>query len=165
MGSTSSRDMIRNCPHEAQGEVCPPLRMSLPRNSHLFTNAEAVREILLDRNETLEGGIKPNRIGLLTGDGLFSLNGDIHSEHRKRIQRVFHRGFLPDYAEIMADAAMSKVFAWREGHVIDAYQEMRQLARVVILRAVLGSPATNGIELAYSALSESLVLFDRCTRL
>ena len=81
----------------------------------------------------------------LLGDGLLTIDGDLHRRARRIMLPAFHREAIAAAIETMVEEAERALAGWRVGETVDIYHWARELAMRIAMRALLGlDPADRG---------------------
>jgi cytochrome P450 len=91
----------------------------------------------------------------LLGDGLLNTDGAYHREFRMLLLPAFHREHIAAVAETMVEQALGAAEALQEGHEVEIYGWVRELAMGIALRVLLGMEATEGREQTLAAAFEA----------
>jgi cytochrome P450 len=118
----------------------------------LLSHPDHVRQVLVDRAADFTKGRLMQRARRLLGDGLLTSEGDMHRQQRRRIQPVFTRERLQEYAALVPKLAGSQMAGWREGSPLRVDTEMDALAMRIVVQALLGT----SIEAEVPALGRAL---------
>jgi cytochrome P450 len=122
---------------QEQGDVA---RFRLGRaDAVLLSHPDHVRQVLVDRAGDFTKGRLMQRARRLLGDGLLTSEGDMHRRQRRRIQPVFTRERLQEYAALVPTLAALQMTGWRVGMPVRVDAEMDALAMKVVVRALLGT--------------------------
>jgi cytochrome P450 len=99
---------------------------------------EHIRYFLVEhpRNFTKVGiatgqGLKP-----FLGDGLLTIDGDMHRRQRKLVQPAFHKHRVDNYAHTMTQFAQEMLDKWQPGAVVNIASEMQQLTLRIITKTL-----------------------------
>ena len=76
-------------------------------------------------------GLKP-----LLGDGLLTIDGDMHRQQRKLVQPAFHKHRVDSYADTMTQFAQEMLDHWQPGTVVNIVSELRQLTLRIITKTL-----------------------------
>ena len=76
-------------------------------------------------------GLKP-----LLGDGLVTIDGEMHRQQRKLVQPAFHKHRVDRYADIMTQLTQEMLDRWQPGSVINISSEMRQLTLHIVTKTL-----------------------------
>jgi retinoid hydroxylase len=91
----------------------------------------------------------------LLGDGLLNTDGAYHRNFRMLLLPAFHREYIASLADTMIEEALAATEALREGHVLELYHWVRELALRIALRGLLGMEVTGGREQTLAAAFEA----------
>jgi cytochrome P450 len=120
-----------------QGDVA---RFRLGRtDAVLLSHPDHVRQVLVERAGDFTKGRLMQRARRLLGDGLLTSEDDMHRQQRRRIQPVFTRERLQQYAALVPGLAASQTAGWRESAAVRVDAEMDALAMRVVIRSLLGT--------------------------
>src|SRR5213078_760693 len=67
-------------------------------------------------------------IKLFLGDGLLTIDGDMHRQQRRLVQPAFHKHRVESYAHTMTQFTQEMLDHWQPGTVVNIASEMQQLA-------------------------------------
>jgi cytochrome P450 len=76
-------------------------------------------------------GLKP-----LFGDGLLTIDGDMHRQQRKLVQPAFHKHRIDRYADTMTQFTQEMLDHWQPGAVVNIASELRQLTLRIITKTL-----------------------------
>ncbi|MBA0052761.1 cytochrome P450 [Streptomyces sp. AJS327] len=97
-------------------EAGPLVRIHLGTMPICFaTSSELTYEVLATKGRYFEKGRLFDRMQPLVGRGLATATGDVHRQHRRMIQPVFHHERIADYTRIMARQAEALADSWEPG--------------------------------------------------
>jgi len=100
------------------------------------------------------------RLKLLTGDGLFTSEGDFWLRQRRLTQPAFHRQRLDEWAKITTDATEVLLRDWqplaKSGEAFDVTTEMMRLTLQVVGRTLFSTDLGAEAEKIYGALTIAL---------
>ena len=104
----------------------------------LFFRPEHVRYILTENPRNF---VKPNRGGganlrYLLGDGLLTIDGDLHRQQRRLVQPVFHKRRVESYADVMVQLTEEMLAKWQPGTEINIANAMQQLTLSIIAKTL-----------------------------
>jgi cytochrome P450 len=134
-----------------------------PRRGYLITNPADVRHVLQDNARNYRKSPLYEKLRLSLGNGLLTSEGEFWLRQRRIAQPAFHRQRIAALAGVMVDAAGEVTRHWETiastGRPVDVDQEMMQLTRTVVLRALLGTdlgPFTTQVDAAWSLMNEHI---------
>ncbi|MSP11844.1 MAG: cytochrome P450 [Chloroflexi bacterium] len=100
------------------------------------TRAESVRYVLIENARNFMNREVYFSLIPLLGDGLLTIDGDLHKQHRRLVQPAFHRRRVESYGDLMTAYALETVEHWRPGQVLDMVREMQKLTLKVVAKAL-----------------------------
>lgn len=125
----------------------------LTSNVVVLLGPEANHHLLVSnaKNFSWREGSMGNLIPLL-GDGLLTIDGDMHRRSRKVMLPAFAREKVMNTYGVIDEEVEGAVAKWRAGQQIDIYTWTRDLALRIAMRALMGinpdAPGTDNHELA-----------------
>ena len=103
----------------------------------LFNKPEHVHSILVEHAYDFDKGVAiHNTFRPAIGDGIFSSEGDFHRHQRKLMSPPFQPRHIASYADIMGYYGEQIQQTWPDGSVIDVNQQMTNLTRSIIGKAL-----------------------------
>ncbi|HEY7480785.1 MAG TPA: cytochrome P450 [Gemmatimonadales bacterium] len=105
----------------------------------LLSHPDHVQQVLVDDAEAFRKGRLMQRARRLLGDGLLTSEGELHRCQRRRLQPAFCRHQLATYAEAVPRLAARAAERWVESDALDLSAAMDQLARAIVVQALLGT--------------------------
>jgi cytochrome P450 len=117
----------------------------------LLSHPRHVRYILLDnpRNFTC----REARIDVVevAGDGLLTIDGEVHRHHRRQVQPAFHKKRVETYADVMIRYTLEMLSHWRSGQHIEMVQAMRELTMRIVAKCLFNTdPVSQLVDLSDS---------------
>ena len=96
---------------------------------------EHIRYFLLENPHNF---IKPTlpSVKLFLGDGLLTIEGDIHRQQRKLVQPAFHKQHVNKYATIMTQFTQEMLSNWKHSQIVDIADEMQKLTLRIIVKTL-----------------------------
>ena len=106
----------------------------------MFTNPEAIRQILTGNEDELRGGeafiaLQP----LLGATSILALDGARHQRERRLMMPPFHGERMLAYGETMRAIAGRAIERWPVGRPFPIHREMQAITLEVILRTIFGA--------------------------
>jgi cytochrome P450 len=134
-----------------------------PRRGYLVSNPDDVRHVLQDNARNYHKSPLYDKLRMFLGNGLLTSEGDFWLRQRRIAQPAFHRQRMTALAGVMAEAARDAAARWQPlastGIPVDVDEEMMQLTRTVVVRALLGAdlgPFTSTIDQAWTTINEHI---------
>lgn len=93
----------------------------------LLSHPDDVKRVLVTNQRSFSKGVGTESLKPLVGDGLLTLEGDVHLRQRRLIQPAFHRERITGYAAVMAEHAERAQAGWRDGETRDVHEDMMRL--------------------------------------
>jgi cytochrome P450 len=109
------------------------------REAILLSNPQHVRDVLIEQAAAFTKGRLMQRARRLLGNGLLTSEGSVHHVQRRRIQPVFARDRLEQYAAQVPEIVARQTARWRSGRPVRVDLEMDRLAMTVVARTLLGA--------------------------
>ena len=75
-------------------------------------------------------------VKLFLGDGLLTIEGDMHRQQRKLVQPAFHKQSVNKYATIMTQFTQETLINWEHAKILDIADEMQQLTLRIIVKTL-----------------------------
>jgi cytochrome P450 len=133
----------------------------LNRRGYLITNPRDIRHVLQDNARNYHKSPLYKKLQIFFGNGLLTSEDDFWLRQRRIAQPAFHRQRIAALAGVMAEAAREAVAHWdalaAAGRPVDIAEEMMQITRTVVVRALLGGdlgPYAGKIDEAWSIINE-----------
>ena len=133
------------------------------RRGFLITNPADVRHVLQDNARSYHKSPLYDKLRMSLGNGLLTSEDDFWLRQRRIAQPAFHRQRIVALASVMADAARETADRWQSiagrEEPTDVGEEMMQLTRTVVLRALLGAdlgPFASTIDNAWTIINEHI---------
>jgi cytochrome P450 len=106
------------------------------RPAYIVNSPDLVRRMLVADAHGFEIGALLDKVRPFIGNGLITLRGTTHRQHRRLLQPAFHRSRIARYADVMRGLAAARADSWQEGRQIAADVEMMELAMAVVGRTL-----------------------------
>jgi cytochrome P450 len=99
---------------------------------------EHIRYFLIEnsRNFIKQTATGNTGVKLFLGDGLLTIDGDMHRQQRKLVQPAFHKHSVNKSADIITQFAQEMLNTWEYGKVVDIADEMQKLTLRIILKTL-----------------------------
>jgi len=132
-----------------------------PFPGYLFNHPDDVRDILVTKNASMH---KPNvtkqAVKDISGENLFSSDGDYWKTQRKLIAPAFHTQRIREYADIMVDYALAMVNRWQADSVYDMYHEMTDVTMNIVVKTLFDVDITTDTSELGSAMNTVFQIAD-----
>lgn len=108
---------------------------------HFVSHPDGVEHVLQTNQQNYQKGKLFNKpVGLLTGNGLVTSEGDFWRRQRRLVQPAFHRQRVSSYASVVTSAAEDMLKKWetyaKSGEQFDVADEMTRLTLRIAGRAL-----------------------------
>jgi cytochrome P450 len=94
---------------------------------YAFFTPEAVRAVLIDHAHSFSNREINEPLVSFLGDGLLTIDGDLHKQHRHLLLPAFHRKHVESYHDTMALYTQRLLDSWEAGQQVDMLHEMQRL--------------------------------------
>lgn len=121
------------------------VRLHLGGPTWLLNDPRAVKHVLVDAAERYEKTPKLTTASgrALSGAGLHTATGNEHLHLRRMVQPLFHRHVVAGHEALVLATAERWMRGWRDGQVIDLWQEMLGVSQQIMLHALFGDDFTD----------------------
>ncbi|MBX3001002.1 MAG: cytochrome P450 [Caldilineaceae bacterium] len=148
----------------------PVTRIRLgPVTQYVITEAEGAHHVLQknSRNYTKEQSFMDvARLALISGDDLFTSDGDPWLHRRRLMQPVFHRRVVNNFRDIIVEESARMLDRWPHGQMLDLEAAMMDVTMSIIGRSMLSQNILDDHPQLYHAFSEvSGFVLDKATTL
>ena len=132
---------------------------------YLFSDPEAVREVLVTQASAMHKGYMIRRVRALLesvlGNGLLISEPPFHTQQRRLVAPAFHRERLAGYGRMATDAARERMAGWTDGARVDLAAEVSELTLVLIARALFSADLSSTARGIGDALNTVMGLVDK----
>ena len=139
-------DPVAVVAREARRHPDVSLLLKWPFRLYLVSHPDHAKDVLVTHSEEMALGPVRRWMKLALGQGLLTSEGGLHLRQRRAVQPGFHRDRVRAYACTMVRYASEHAARWRDGDVIDAAGEMRELTLRIVLRTLFGSQPPTDVE-------------------
>src|SRR6266849_10845753 len=94
---------------------------------YAFFTPEAVRAVLIDHAHAFSNRELNQPLVSFLGDGLLTIDGDLHKQHRRLLLPAFHRKSVESYHDTMVHYTQRLLDSWEAGQQVDILREMQRL--------------------------------------
>ena len=121
---------------------------------------EAIRDVLVTRQNKFKKSRMLERARVLLGDGLLTSEGDHHRRQRRLVQPAFHRDRLAGYGAVMVERAAVVRDQWQSGQPFDVVQEMMRLTLAIVAKTLFSTDVDSEADDIGAALTQVFDLFE-----
>ncbi len=101
-----------------------------------FFTPSAVRTVLAEQPRNFSSREFNSLLIPLLGDGLLTIDGDLHRQQRRLVQPAFHKKRIESYAATMTGHTLDLLAGWRAGQTRDIAVEMQRLTLRIVAKAL-----------------------------
>ena len=117
---------------------------------------EYVRYILTENPRNFTSGEAAAGLRELTGNGLLTLDGEVHRQQRRIVQPAFHRKRVESYADVMVRDTQEMLKGWHVGEQIDVAREMQELTLHIVAKCLFNIDLLSEANVLGTAFTEML---------
>ena len=121
---------------------------------------EAIRDVLVTRQNKFKKSRMLERARVLLGDGLLTSEGDHHRRQRRLVQPAFHRDRLAGYGAVMVERTAVVRDQWVAGKPFDVLQEMMRLTLAIVAKTLFSTDVDSEADDIGVALTQVFDLFE-----
>ncbi len=126
-----------------------------------INHPDLIKEVLVTRQSKFIKSRGLQRAKRFLGDGLVTVEGEVHIRQRRLMQPAFHRERIASYGATMVEYAERTRESWRGGETVDVLHEMGRLTLGVIGHTMFGSEVQSEAEEIGDALTLIMRQFNR----
>lgn len=130
-------------------------------NLTVMLGAKAHRAIFAEHADKLSARKGYSLLLPLIEDALLVSDGAHHAMQKRLVQPAFHIRRVESYLSIMHDVAMRRIATWRDGEVINVYEEARRMTLEAVMSALTGVDIRDHYDTMASTITH---LFDYHTK-
>lgn len=130
-------------------------------NLTVMLGAKAHRAIFGEHADKLSARKGYSLLLPLIDDALLVSDGAHHAWQKRLVQPAFHTRRIESYLGIMHDVAQRRIATWRDGAVINVYEEARRMTLEAVIRALTGVDIRDNYETMAQTITH---LFDYTTK-
>jgi cytochrome P450 len=127
---------------------------------YFLGHPEAIRDVLVTRQNKFKKSRMLERARVLLGDGLLTSEGEHHRRQRRLVQPAFHRDRLAGYGEVMMERSAIVRDQWKAGEPFDVLQEMMRLTLAIVAKTLFSTEVDSEADEIGMALTEVFSLFE-----
>ena len=132
-------------------------------NMHLVADPDAIREVLVTKNDSFTKSPALRNAKVTLGEGLLTSEGDFHRRQRRLSQPAFHPQRVAAYADAMVRFADEMAAAWRDGQAVDVHEEMMEVTLRVVTKTLFDAELAKDIDELGAAMDVLVKMFRRAT--
>jgi cytochrome P450 len=124
---------------------------------YAFFTPEAVRAVLIDHASSFTNRENTEHLITFIGDGLLTIDGELHKQHRRLLLPAFHRKRIEGYHDTMVEYTQRLLASWRPGECVNMLGEMQRLTMSLAAKTLFNveiSERTEDLGKAFAAALE-----------
>jgi cytochrome P450 len=130
---------------------------------HLLNDPEAIREVLVTKNDSFTKSPALRNAKVTLGEGLLTSEGDFHRRQRRLSQPAFHPQRVAAYADVMVRFADEMTDAWRDGQTLDVHEQMMAVTLRIVAKTLFDAELPRDIDEIGAAMDVLVKMFRRAT--
>jgi len=127
----------------------------------ILNHPDAVRDVLVTRDDCFIKGPALQRAKRTLGDGLLTSEGDLHRRQRRLAQPSFHPQRVARYGSVMAGIARDATDQWREGQQVNIHEEMMAITLRIVAKTLFDADVEADVETIGGSVDTSVKMFTR----
>jgi cytochrome P450 len=127
----------------------------------LVNHPDLIREVLIERHDSLQKSRSLQLARLLLGTGLLTSEDPHHERARRLVLPALHHGRIRQYADVMARRSDQASEAWQDGETLDAHAAMMALTLEIAAETLFGTEIGPEVDRVARATTDALALFER----
>jgi cytochrome P450 len=129
----------------------------------LVNDPEAIREVLVGRNDDFTKSPALREAKVTLGEGLLTSEGDFHRRQRRLSQPAFHPHRVAAYAGVFVRYTREAAAVWRAGEPFDVHEEMMRLTLRVVAKTLFDADVQSDAAKLGEAMAVLVRMFRRAT--
>lgn len=131
------------------------------RRFFVFYHPDAIRDVLVGRDDSFIKGPALQRARQTLGDGLLTSEGEFHKRQRRLAQPAFHPARVATYGAVMTDIASRSAQGWRDGQRVDLHAQMMKVTLRIVAKTLFDAEVERDIDQIGRAMDISIGMFTR----
>jgi len=109
----------------------------------ILSHPRHIRYVLIEnpRNFTIRETVA--ELQEFAGDGLLTIDGELHRQQRRLVQPAFHKKRVESYADVMVRYTMEMLTHWQPGQRIEMAQAMQELTMRIVAKCLFNIDLAN----------------------
>ena len=129
----------------------------------LVNDPEAIREVLIARNDDFTKSPALREAKVTLGEGLLTSEGDFHKRQRRLSQPAFHPQRVASYGDVFVRYTRDATARWRENDPFDVHEEMMGLTLRVVAKTLFDADVQSDAGKLGEAMAVLVRMFRRAT--
>jgi cytochrome P450 len=130
---------------------------------HLLNDPEAIREVLVTKNDSFTKSPALRNAKVTLGEGLLTSEGDFHRRQRRLSQPAFHPQRVAAYADVMARYADEMTAGWGDGQTLDVHEQMMTVTLRIVAKTLFDAELPADVDEIGAAMDVLVKMFRRAT--
>jgi cytochrome P450 len=126
-----------------------------------FTHPDAIRDVLVTKDEHFIKGPALRRAKDTLGEGLLTSEGNLHRRQRRLVQPVLHPNRVATYADAMTAYAAEAAETWHAGQEFDLHEQMMKLTLRIVAKTLFDADVAAEVDSIGHAMDVSVGMFAR----
>ena len=143
------------------GSTATQFSFARRRDFYVFNHPDAIRDVLVTRDDCFIKGPALQRAKDTLGEGLLTSEGDFHKRQRRLAQPAFHPNQVATYAKAMVDLASRAAQGWRDGQRMNLHEEMMKVTLRIVAKTLFDAEVESDLEAIGKAMDISVGMFTR----
>ncbi len=127
----------------------------------LMSHPDAVRDVLVTRENSFIKGPALQRAKQTLGEGLLTSEGELHRRQRRLAQPAFHPNRVAGYGSVMAGIAERVVQQWSDGQHLDLHHQMMRITLLIVAKTLFDADVESDVAAIGEAVDTSVRMFTR----
>ncbi|MDB5357168.1 MAG: Cytochrome [Phycisphaerales bacterium] len=127
----------------------------------VLNDPEAIRDVLVTRDDCFIKGPALQRAKETLGDGLLTSEGDFHRRQRRLAQPAFHPSRVATYGAAMAGIAQRAAEGWRDGQRMELHDQMMKVTLRIVCKTLFDAEIESDLDAIGHAMDIAVGMFTR----
>jgi cytochrome P450 len=128
---------------------------------YILSHPDAVRDVLVTKDDCFIKGPALQRAKETLGDGLLTSEGEFHRRQRRLSQPSFHPQRVAHYGQAMAGIADRAAATWRQGERVDIHEKMMAITLQIVAKTLFDADVEQDVDAIGGAVDISVKMFMR----
>lgn len=132
------------------------VRSSKKTPSYILNHPEAIREVLVSKEQSFRKGRSSRILRETVGQGILTTEGEKHDRQRQAMLPAFQKHRIAEYASIVMEQATGMFDTWQDGEERWIHRDFMKLTLTVILETLFGAKIMEDPEKIAKAVEETI---------
>jgi cytochrome P450 len=124
------------------------------------SHPDAIEQVLVRKNHDFHKDPFYAVLKQVLGDGLLTIEDEVHKRQRRLIQPIFHHKMIKEYGQSMVEYGVRRRDRWHDGEELDFHQEMMRLTMAIVGKTLFGADVEGDARDVGEAVTTILGMFD-----